>query len=63
MSAGRDQLLTPAETAEYLATTTGTLAKWRYRGDGPPYVKAGRSVRYRTAALSAWVKAREVVAS
>jgi len=28
------------------------------RGDGPPYVKIGRSIRYGEAALAQWMKSR-----
>jgi predicted DNA-binding transcriptional regulator AlpA len=35
------------------------LAKARMRGDGPPYVRIGRSVRYSEAALVQWVKSRQ----
>lgn len=30
------------------------------RGDGPPFIKIGRSVRYQVADLSAWISARRV---
>ena len=29
------------------------------RGDGPPYVKVGRAVRYSQAALLQWMKSRQ----
>ena len=28
------------------------------RGDGPPYIKLGRSVRYRESTLVQWMKSR-----
>jgi predicted DNA-binding transcriptional regulator AlpA len=34
------------------------LAKARMRGDGPSYVKLGRSVRYRESDLLQWLKSR-----
>ena len=41
-------LLTPQQVAERLGVTTGTLAVWRCNGTTQiPYVKIGRSVRYR----------------
>lgn len=60
MSRNDDRLLTPQETAEFLATTTGVLAVWRSRGDGPQFVKLGRAVRYRWSVLSKWVDAHTV---
>ena len=41
-----DRLLTPQETADFLRVSLSWLAKARMRGDGPPYVKIGRAVRY-----------------
>ena len=32
------------------------LAKARMRGDGPPFIKIGRAVRYSEAALIQWMK-------
>lgn len=39
-------LLLPKEAARRLGLSPSTLAKMRVRGDGPPFVKLGRSVRY-----------------
>jgi hypothetical protein len=36
------------------------LADWRYKGQGPTYIKVGRLIRYRKAALDAWLQSREV---
>jgi predicted DNA-binding transcriptional regulator AlpA len=49
-------LLTPKETAARLKVSTSWLAKARMTGDGPPYIKFGKSVRYTEAALQAWLK-------
>lgn len=38
----------------------GTLRTWRSRCEGPPYIKSGRSVLYRFAAVEAWLKANEI---
>jgi hypothetical protein len=35
------------------------LAKARMRGDGPPYVKLGRSIRYSDNALLLWMRAHQ----
>lgn len=37
-----------------------TLEKLRVSGDGPPFVKLGRVVRYRVPDLSDWLAARVV---
>jgi predicted DNA-binding transcriptional regulator AlpA len=55
------KLLSAEETAEFLGTTTGTLAAWRCtKKYDLPYVKIGALVRYRKADLTAWVSRRAV---
>lgn len=46
--------LLPAEAANRLRTTIGTLANWRVRGCGPRFIKLGRKVLYPIAELEAW---------
>jgi hypothetical protein len=41
---------TPAETAKILKVSESWLAKARMRGEGPPFIRIGRSVRYTTMA-------------
>ncbi len=41
--------------AVLLGMTPETLRNWRYRGDGPPFLKVGRSVRYRLFDLAEWL--------
>ena len=54
--------LAPLISEERAATLLGmkgqTLAKWRVEGVGPPFVKVGRSVRYKEADLVAFIEAR-----
>ena len=42
----QDPLLTAKETAELIGMSASWLAKARKRGDGPRFVKFGKSVRY-----------------
>jgi len=58
-STGIERLLTPKEAAHFLRLSLSWLAKARMRGDGPPYVKLGRSIRYAEAALIQWMKGRQ----
>ena len=51
-----DRLLPPGDAANLLHLSTSWLAKARMSGEGPPYVKLGRSVRYRESALVQWLK-------
>ena len=54
-----DVLLTPKDAAAFLKLSLSWLAKARRRGDGPPYLKLGKSVRYSESALLAWLKSRQ----
>jgi hypothetical protein len=40
------EMLTPKEFAKTQKVSLSWLAKARKRGDGPPFVRFGRSVRY-----------------
>jgi predicted DNA-binding transcriptional regulator AlpA len=52
-------LLTPKEASKLLKVSLSWLAKARMRGDGPPYLRAGRAIRYTEAALLQWMKSRQ----
>lgn len=55
-----DALLTELEAATRLHLSTRTLQAWRVRRCGPPFVQAGRAVRYRLRDLLAWIDANTV---
>jgi predicted DNA-binding transcriptional regulator AlpA len=55
----RDELLTPKEVARFLRVSFSWLAKARMRGDGPPFLRFGRSVRYSKDALIRWMKSQQ----
>jgi excisionase family DNA binding protein len=52
-------LLTPKEAAPLLKVSLSLLAKMRMRGDGPPYIKVGRLIRYPESAIAQWMKSRQ----
>ncbi len=52
-------LLTPKEEAKLLKVSISWLAKARMRGDGPPYLKVGRSIRYSETGSLQWMKSRQ----
>jgi hypothetical protein len=54
-----DCLLIPKEAARYLRVSLSWLAKARMRGDGPPFIRIGRSIRYAEATLAQWMKSRQ----
>jgi predicted DNA-binding transcriptional regulator AlpA len=49
------ELLTPKETSQILKISIHTLAKWRSQGQGPDYVKTGKSVKYGRDTVDAWI--------
>ena len=53
------EVLTAAEAADYLRIPIETMRRWRALGTGPRYARVGRHVRYRKAALDAWLQERE----
>jgi predicted DNA-binding transcriptional regulator AlpA len=54
-----ERLLTPKDAAHFLRMSLSWLAKARMRGDGPTFIKVGRSIRYAETALIQWVKSRQ----
>lgn len=58
-SIGIERLLTPNEAAGRLRVSMSWLAKARMRGDGPPYIRVGRAIRYAEAALVQWMRSRQ----
>ena len=46
-----DQYLKPLEAADYLKTSTSTLAKRRLYGNGPRFCRIGTAIRYRKSDL------------
>jgi phage terminase Nu1 subunit (DNA packaging protein) len=49
-----EKLLTEVQAADLLRMSSRTLQAWRSRGVGPPFVRAGRAIRYRRPALISW---------
>jgi excisionase family DNA binding protein len=50
-------LLTEVEAADALRLSTRTLQAWRIKKVGPPFLRAGRAVRYRESDLTDWIEA------
>jgi excisionase family DNA binding protein len=51
-------LLTRAEIASALSVTRDYLDHAARRGEGPPYIKFGRLIRYDRSAVSEWLAAQ-----
>ena len=60
MTVAIDVLKNREQAAKYIGLKTQTLAVWACRGQGPNYVKIGRSVRYRQSDLDAWLERQTV---
>jgi hypothetical protein len=58
-----DTLLGEMRAAELLGLSSRTLQAWRARSEGPPFVRAGRAVRYRRRDLIAWIETNTVNAA
>jgi len=54
-----ERLRTPKEAADFLRKSDSFLAKARMNGDGPAYIKVGRSVLYSETALQQWLRSRQ----
>lgn len=54
-----DPFLTLSEFAALIRTPVPTVRHWRKVGYGPPAVKVGRRVLYRTSAVQSWLRERE----
>ena len=59
MTALTRRLLTPREAAEFFGCSISFLAKARMRGDGPQYIRVGRSIRYSETALLQWMRTHQ----
>ncbi len=51
------ELWTPQEFAAFAKITTDQASKLRLSGEGPPFIKLGRLVRYFPGQVSEWMKA------
>lgn len=56
-----EPLMTPGDVAKRLNKPEKTLAQWRYKRVGPPYLKlVGGEIRYEPDAVEEWLR-RQVV--
>jgi len=58
----RNQAITATEkqVSELFGWAVSTLRNWRCLGKGPPYLKVGRSVRYRLEDVEAYLDSHRV---
>ncbi len=50
--------LTSKKVALHLGVSEATVYSWRAKGNGPPWTKFGRLVRYKTSNVDAWAEGR-----
>lgn len=55
---GSDRLITEAALAERLALAVITVRQMRARGQAPPHIVIGRSIRYSLRSVNDWIAAR-----
>jgi hypothetical protein len=56
-----ERLLTEVQAADLLRLSARTLQAWRSQHVGPPFVRAGRAIRYRRSALISWTLDNTVI--
>jgi hypothetical protein len=59
--APEEELWTERQVMARYPWSRALLRKWRKSGQGPPFVRCGRNVYYRPAAVREWVIAHEIV--
>ncbi len=52
-----EKLLTPEQTATLLHLKPATLARWRWAGCGPRFIKIGGRIRYAEGEIHAYIQA------
>ncbi len=53
-------LLTEKQLSQGTGIPCNTLRYWRANGEGPPYHRLGRSIRYRLSDVEAWLEENKV---
>ena len=49
-------LLNTREAARWLGLAAGTLQNWRFRGQGPAFIRLGKAIRYEPESLARFVE-------
>lgn len=60
MASQQDKLLSQKEVAEWTGMSQAWFEMSRFKGTGIPYVKIGRSVRYRTSDVQRWIESNVI---
>ena len=49
-------LISTSELADYLGIPVQSLYRWRQTGYGPPAIRVGKHLRYRSASVEQWIE-------
>jgi excisionase family DNA binding protein len=55
-----EPLLMEVQAAKLLSVSPRTLQNWRIAGEGPPFIRIGRAIRYRREDILRWIEAHTV---
>jgi len=53
-----EPLISAQELAEYLDVPVATIYAWRYRRQGPPGLRVGKHLRYRSIDVNEWIESQ-----
>lgn len=53
-----DTLILAGDLPKYIGIARQTLARWRHEGSGPPHVKLGGRIAYRSGDVRMWLQTR-----
>ncbi len=53
-------IINEREASKVLNIAAQTLRNWRYLQKGPPYIRAGGAIRYKTEDLKSWVDKKRI---
>ena len=56
IAAAQHQRIDTIRAARFVGVSKRTLEKWRYEGNGPPFLKLGRRVLYNVGDLEEWIR-------
>jgi excisionase family DNA binding protein len=56
-----EALLSPEDLSEYLGIPVKSIYQWRYRNVGPPAIRVGRHLRWRSEDVQTWLRSQSDV--
>ncbi len=62
MGASQEPFVPTKVVSGHTSIPEATFVDWRYKGEGPPFYKLGKSVRYLLSEVDAWARSQAVAA-